>query len=160
MRDNSGYSPTVKGSGIFTSKVIWISRGIVIILTRNAFWKLFDWADLSALLKTCGLFAVLYICKAESWDSGFILGLGCIFWTTSITSLTTLSINSFLLCSSALQLYVLPFRYYKSQMNFGLSCLLETSSSYIRLCWVLLILSVINIILNLAAFSETVSHCK
>lgn len=82
MRDNTGFSLVVKGSGVFTTRMIWISRGIVMISTGNPFWKLFDQAYLYALLKICA-FHLLFCVFAKQ---NLYIECGVSFWVWVIYS--------------------------------------------------------------------------
>lgn len=72
VSDNTGASLVLNRSSAFTSVIIWISRGIVMILTGNSFWKLLDQAYPYVLLKMHA-----FICHfVFLWSRIFILRFG------------------------------------------------------------------------------------
>lgn len=75
VRDNTGASLVLNRSSAFTSEIIWISRGIVMVLTGNSFWKLFDQAYPYALSKMRA-FICHFVCL---WSRIFSLRFGVHF---------------------------------------------------------------------------------
>lgn len=163
MRGNTGFSLALNGSGVFTSKMIEISRGNAMVLTGNAFWKLLDQADLSALLKMCAFICCLVYLQSRI----FILRFG---FHSVFQSYIPNDFSYFISHTFGWLLACFPVLVPCNYKHFSLATTLarfiwgypysRNFKLLTRLCWVLLTLLVRNIVLNLDALSETISHCK
>lgn len=159
VRDNTGVSLTWNRSSAFISEIIWIKKGIVIVLIGNPYWKLFDQADPYALLKVHA-----FICHFVYLQSTiFIVRFGFhsefgLYIPNNLNYFISHSPINLLLTSLLMSCNSMYFPLAPTLVRFIWAMLSPRNFKFLyRLCWGLFPHSERKIILILDAFTEATS---